>query len=148
MPHKKNPDLFEIIRAKGMKLQNVNTEISLISSNLPSGYHRDFQIIKKTIIDSIEETKEILDVICNVIPEIKITKNLELNDKYKYTFSVNNLNEKVQDGNSFRDAYIDLKKEINEGNYEPLKDAKYSHIGSIGNLSIDKIREKMKSLID
>ena len=73
---------------------------------------------------------------------------MELNDKYKYTFSVNNLNEKVQDGNSFRDAYIDLKKEINEGNFEPLKNAEYSHIGSIGNLSIDKIKEKMKSLID
>ena len=135
-------------RAKGMKLQNVNTEISLITSNLPSGYHRDFQIIKKTIIDSIEETKEILDVICSVIPEIKITKNLELNDKYKYTFSVNNLNKKVQEGNSFRDAYIDLKKEINEGNFEPLKNAKYSHIGSIGNLCIYKIKEKMNSLID
>ena len=148
MPHKKNPDLFEIIRAKGMKLQNVNTEISLITSNLPSGYHRDFQIIKKTIIDSIEETKEILDVICSVIPEIKITKNLELNDKYKYTFSVNNLNKKVQEGSSFRDAYIDLKKEINEGNFEPLKNAKYSHIGSIGNLCIYKIKEKMNSLID
>jgi len=73
---------------------------------------------------------------------------LEQNDKYKYTFSVNNLNEKVQDGNSFRDAYIDLKKEINEGNFKPLKNAEYSHIGSIGNLSIDKIKEKMKSLID
>ena len=131
-----------------MKLQSVNIEISLVSSSLPSGYHRDFQIIKKTIIDSIEETKEVLNVICDVIHKIKITKNLELSDKYNYTFSVNNLNKKVQDGASFRDAYIDLKNDINEGNYKPLKDVKYSHIGSIGNLCIDKIREKMKSLID
>jgi len=142
MPHKKNPDVFELIRGKCNKIQALHTEMLLITNNLPSGYHRDFQLLKENMINAFEDVKDILDIFNYTIQQI-IVKDIDLSDdKYKYLFTVDSINNLVVDGLSFREAYQQIGAQVQEGNYKPDMSKKHSHIGSIHNLCLDKIRNK------
>ena len=144
MPHKKNPDVFELIRGKSNKLQAISTEMVLITNNLPSGYHRDYQLIKENSMTSVEGIKEILDIFSYSISQI-IVKDIDLNDdKYKYLFTVDSINDLVIDGASFRDAYKEIGGQVQSGTYKPGEGRKHSHLGSKDNLALDKIAAKKK----
>lgn len=144
MPHKKNPDVFELIRGKCNKLQAIANEMILITNNLPSGYHRDLQLIKENSIYAVENIKEILDVFTYSIGLI-IVKNIDLKDeKYRYLFTVDSINDLVVQGSSFRDAYKQIGEQVQNGTYEPTDLKSHSHIGSKDNLALDKIAEKKK----
>lgn len=142
MPHKKNPDVFELIRGKCNKIQALQTEMILITNNLPSGYHRDFQLLKENMIAAFEEVKSILEIFDFAIKQI-IVKEVSSNDKkYKFLFTVDNMNTLVENGMTFRDAYQKIGAEVEAGTYEPDSSKKHSHVGSIHKLCLDKIRAK------
>ncbi|MFS4482354.1 argininosuccinate lyase [Hyunsoonleella sp. 2307UL5-6] len=142
MPHKKNPDVFELIRGKCNKIQALQTEMVLITNNLPSGYHRDFQLLKENMIAAFEELKDILDIFNYSIQQI-IVKNVDIHDdKYKYLFTVDNINTLVVEGQSFREAYQKIGGQVQDGTYVPDTSKQHTHVGSIHNLSLDKIKEK------
>ena len=145
MPHKKNPDVFELIRGKCNKIQSLHTEMLLITNNLPSGYHRDFQLLKENMINAFEDVKDILDIFNFAIQQV-IVKDVDLSDeKYKYLFTVDSINNLVTDGLSFREAYQKIGLQVQDGTYKPDMDKQHSHVGSIHNLSLNKIKQKMKN---
>jgi argininosuccinate lyase len=142
MPHKKNPDVFELIRGKCNKIQALHTEMVLITNNLPTGYHRDFQLLKENIINAFEDVKDILDIFNYSIQQV-IVKDIDLNDeKYQYLFTVDSINNLVIEGMSFREAYQKIGSQVQTGTYKPDLGKQHTHVGSIHNLSLDKIREK------
>ena len=135
MPHKKNPDVFELIRGKCNKIQALHTEMVMITNNLPSGYHRDFQLLKENIISAFEDVKDILDILNYAIQQV-IVKDIDLNDeKYQYLFTVDSINNLVVGGMSFREAYQKIGGQVQEGTYKPDLGKQHSHVGSIHNLS-------------
>ncbi len=142
MPHKKNPDVFELIRGKCNKIQALQTEMILITNNLPSGYHRDFQLLKDNMINAFSEVQNVLDIFNYSIQQI-IVKKIDMNDeKYKYLFTVDNMNTMVEEGMSFREAYQQVGSEVINGTYKPDTSKEHTHVGSIHNLSLDKIYAK------
>lgn len=146
MPHKKNPDVFELIRGKCNKLQAIANEMILITNNLPSGYHRDYQLIKENSIYAVENVKEILEVFTHSIAQIKV-KEIDLqDDKYKYLFTVDSINDLVMQGKSFREAYKEIGSEVQSGTYKPAESKNHSHLGSKDNLALDKIAAKKDKL--
>ncbi|MBD1260484.1 argininosuccinate lyase [Maribacter polysiphoniae] len=147
MPHKKNPDVFELVRAKCNKLQAVPNQLILITNNLPSGYHRDLQLVKEVIVPAIQDLKACLEILTFSLKEIRINNTILEDPKYDYLFSVDTLNELVQNGMPFRDAYKKMGMEINEGTFSPKRDIEHTHEGSLGNLCLDGIREKMKKTL-
>ena len=147
MPHKKNPDVFELVRAKCNKLQAVPTQLTMITNNLPSGYHRDLQLVKEVIVPAIQDMKACLEILTFSLKEIRVNKNILEDPKYDYLFSVDTLNELVQNGMPFRDAYKKMGMEINAGTFTPKRDIQHTHEGSLGNLCLKEIRGKMKKLI-
>jgi argininosuccinate lyase len=147
MPHKKNPDIFEIIRAKSNKIQAMSNEIMQITNNLTSGYFRDMQILKETYIESFDYLIEILKVTSFIVPQIEVKNNILDDEKYKFAFSVEEVNKLVQKGIPFREAYQKIGNEINQGNFNPDKEISHTHEGSIGNLCNDKIEEKFKNIL-
>ena len=144
MPHKKNPDIFELIRGKCNIIQSLPNQINLLTTNLPSGYHREMQLTKAPLIESINEIKSCLKIFNHSIKKIIINKNIIDNPKYDYLFTVDSLNKWVMKGIPFRDAYKKMKLEIKNKNYIPNKKLKHTHIGSIGNLNLNDIKMKMK----
>ena len=145
MPHKKNPDVFELIRGKCNKLQALPYELTLITNNLPSGYHRDLQLVKEGLIPSVSTLKSCLDMMVFSLENIIVTEDIVSDDKYKYIFSVEAVNALVQAGTPFRDAYKIVGQEIAAGKFEPNKEVKHTHVGSVGNLALDQIQEKMNA---
>lgn len=144
MPHKKNPDVFELIRGKCNKLQAIANEMILITNNLPSGYHRDFQLIKENSIYAVENIKEILEVFIHSIALIQV-KDVDLDDeKYKYLFTVDSINDLVMQGKSFREAYVEIGGKVQDGTYKPAASKKHIHTGSKDNLALKEIEKKMK----
>ncbi|MGG8495405.1 argininosuccinate lyase [Tenacibaculum sp. TC6] len=142
MPHKKNPDVFELIRGKCNKIQAAYTETLLLTNNLPSGYHRDYQLLKENVIHAVESLKEVLDIFDYAIQQI-IVKDIDLHDeKYKYLFTVDNINTLVENGMSFREAYQKIGGEVTNGTYTPDTSKKHTHVGSIDNLCLEHIRKK------
>ena len=142
MPHKKNPDVFELIRGKCNKIQALHTEMVMITNNLPTGYHRDFQLLKENIIAAFEDVKDILDIFNYSIQQV-IVKDIDLNDeKYQYLFTVDSINNLVVEGMSFREAYQKIGGQVQNGTYKPDLGKQHTHVGSIHNLSLDKIAEK------
>ncbi|GAA3634925.1 argininosuccinate lyase [Flavivirga jejuensis] len=142
MPHKKNPDVFELIRGKCNKIQALQSEMILITNNLPSGYHRDFQLLKENIIAAFEEVKDILDIFNYSIQQI-IVKDIDVHsDLYKYLFTVDNINTLVVEGQSFREAYQKIGGQVQDGTYVADTSKKHTHAGSIHNLCLDGIRAK------
>jgi argininosuccinate lyase len=146
MPHKKNPDVFELVRGKCNRLQTVPNQLILITNNLPSGYHRDLQLVKEVIVPAIQDLKACLEIMTFSLKEIRVNENILDDPKYDYLFSVDTLNELVLSGMPFRDAYKKMGKEINEGTFTPKRDIRHSHEGSFGNLCLAEIRKKMDKI--
>ncbi|MGL4492651.1 MAG: argininosuccinate lyase, partial [Tannerellaceae bacterium] len=139
MPHKKNPDVFELTRAKCNKLQALPYQITLITNNLPSGYFRDMQIIKEVFIPAFEELQSCIYMVNRMMQEVKVNKQILEDKKYDLIFSVEEVNKRVLDGVPFRDAYKEVGLDIESGNYTPDYDIHHTHEGSIGNLCNEKI---------
>ncbi len=146
MPHKKNPDVFELIRGKCNLVQGLPHQLALLNSNLPSGYHREMQLAKGPIIEAIQEIKSCLEMMCFSLKSIEVMDQSP-NEKYKYMYSVDTLNEWVKEGMPFREAYQKMGKLIAEGSFIPNKSLNHTHIGSIGNLQLNAIRAKMKKTL-
>ena len=146
MPHKKNPDLFELVRGKCNSLQALPNQLALLTTNLPSGYHRELQLAKGPIIEAIQELKACIAILLFSLPNIQVSKDITTQAKYDYLFSVDTLNQEVLAGKPFRDAYRELGQAIEEGNFSPNRTVQHSHMGSIGNLGLDLIRAKMEQL--
>ena len=143
MPHKKNPDIFELIRGKCNILKSLPTQMTILTANLPSGYHREMQLAKGPIIEAVLEIKQCIIIFTESLKNIKVKKNILKDPKYKNIFSVDSLNEYVKDGMPFRDAYLRVKEEIKSKKYKPSDKISHTHIGSIGNLSLNQIKNKM-----
>ncbi len=149
MPHKKNPDVFELIRAKCNKLQALPQQITLISNNLPSGYFRDMQIIKEIFVPAFTELIDCLEMTSLIISQINVNTQIIDDQRYNLMFSVEEVNRRVLKGIPFRDAYKQVGIEIEAGNFNPDKTIKHTHEGSIGNLYNDEITSyKNKILSD
>lgn len=146
MPHKKNPDLFELVRGKCNSLQGLPIQLALLTTNLPSGYHRELQLAKGPIIDAVQELKSCLDILLFSLPQLKVSQNTTDQKKYDYLFSVDTLNADVIAGKPFRDAYRELGETIENGTYIPNRNLKHTHVGSVGNLGLDLIKAKMDPL--
>jgi argininosuccinate lyase len=146
MPHKKNPDVFELIRAKCNLLQGLPNQLMLLTTNLPSGYHRDLQLLKEQIVPAINDLKSCLEIVTHALSSISVNKKILDDKKYDYLFSVDTLNTLVLSGMSFRDAYKEIGAQIENGSYKPNKNIKHTHTGSLGNLGLDQIKEKMKQV--
>jgi argininosuccinate lyase len=143
MPHKKNPDVFELIRAKCNKVQALPNDLTLMLANLPSGYFRDMQILKEIIFPAFAELRDCIDIAAFMMDKMKVNEHILDDDRYKYLFSVDELNKLVLQGVPFRDAYKVVGQNINAGNFKPEKKVVHTHEGSIGNLCNDKICKKM-----
>lgn len=149
MPHKKNPDVFELIRAKCNRIQSVPNELSLLLGNLPSGYHRDLQLTKEILFPAIEELKACLQLAFMMLSRIEIRENILQDEKYRYLFSVEAVNELVNQGVPFREAYQQVGNQIESGkfHYDFSKGLHHTHEGSIGNLNNNEIRESFRDVL-
>lgn len=149
MPHKKNPDVFELIRAKCNRIQSIPNELNLLLANLPSGYHRDLQLTKEILFPAINELKDCLQMTYLMISNIEVKQNILADEKYKYLFSVEAVNELVNKGIPFRDAYQQVGNDINNGtfNFDHTRTLVHTHEGSIGNLCNDRIREEFELVL-
>ncbi|WP_394674453.1 argininosuccinate lyase [uncultured Chryseobacterium sp.] len=140
MPHKKNPDIFELVRARCNRIQSLPNEFILLTNNLPSGYHRDMQLTKEILFPAIDSLKECLEILNYTLPNIQVKDGILEDGKYAYLFSVEKINEEVKNGSSFRDAYIKVGQEIENNAFDfEAKQLTHTHQGSIGNLCLDKI---------
>ena len=148
MPHKKNPDVFELTRAKCNKIQGLPQQITLICNNLPSGYFRDLQIIKEVFIPSFDELKDCLLMVARMMSEIKVNEHILNDDKYTPIFSVEEVNRLVHEGMPFRDAYKKVGLDIEAGKFTPNKNINHTHEGSIGNLCNDAIILLKQQIVD
>ncbi|WP_417445252.1 argininosuccinate lyase [Joostella sp.] len=146
MPHKKNPDVFELIRGKCNKIQAVPNQLAMLTTNLPSGYHRDLQLTKEIIVPAIQELKSCLEMLTFSIKNIIVKEGVIDDKKYDYLFSVDTLNDLVLSGMPFRDAYKKMGEEIQRGEFTPKRNISHSHKGSLGNLCLDEIKSKMDLL--
>jgi len=148
MPHKKNPDVAELLRAKTNRMKALPMEVTLVLSNLPSGYHRDMQILKEVLMPAFEEIRECLEITDFMLENIQVKANLLDNPKYDLLFSVERVNELVLQGVPFREAYRIVGKEINEGTYEAPRSLNHTHEGSLGNLGNEQITAYMDTAMD
>ena len=147
MPHKKNPDVFELIRAKCNKLQGLPQQITLIMNNLPSGYFRDLQVIKEVFLPAFGELDDCLRMAAYIISRIEVNEHILDNPIYDPMFSVEEVNRLAASGVPFRDAYKRVGLEIEAGTFVPDKTVRHTHEGSIGNLQNDRIRELMDATL-
>jgi argininosuccinate lyase len=149
MPHKKNPDVFELIRAKCNRLQATPNELTLLLANLPSGYHRDLQLTKEILFPAIEELKACLQMTRLMLSNMSVKSNILDDEKYKYLFSVEAVNELVNKGIPFREAYKQVGNQIENGHFtfDYKKQLHHVHEGSIGNLCNDAIVNEMQQVI-
>lgn len=147
MPHKKNPDVFELTRARCNKLQSLPYQITLIANNLPSGYFRDMQMIKEIFLPAFDELRECLRMVTRMISEIEVNDRILDDERYKYMFSVEEVNRLARSGVPFRDAYKQVGLAIEAGEFEPCKTIEHTHEGSIGNLCNDRISMLMQQII-
>ena len=147
MPHKKNPDVFEITRGKCNRLQAVPNEIALMTANLPLGYHRDMQLLKDVIFPATTEICYVMEMCDFMLQNIRINKGILEDKKYDYLFTVEDVNRLVLEGTPFREAYREVGIAVQEGRYTPTREVHHTHEGSIGNLCNDKIVEKMESVV-
>lgn len=148
MPHKKNPDVFELIRAKCNKLQSLPQQIMMIANNLPSGYFRDLQIIKEVFLPAFRELKDCLQMTSYIMDEIKVNEHILDDDRYSLIFSVEEVNRLAREGMPFRDAYKKVGLDIEAHRFTPCKEVRHTHEGSIGNLCNDRITRLMEQVIE
>lgn len=144
MPHKKNPDVFELIRSRCNALQALPQEITLITTNLPSGYHRDLQMVKEKLFPAFRVLKDCIRMTILMLSNVEIKKDLLEDEKYKYLFSVEEVNKLVLQGVPFRDAYKQVGGDIEAGNYNYTTNVNHTHEGSIGNLNTPEVRQMME----
>jgi argininosuccinate lyase len=147
MPHKKNPDVFEIIRGKCNKLQALPNEIALITVNLPSGYHRDLQVVKESFLPAFQELRSCLNMMTYMLKNVMVKDNILKDEKYSYLFSVEVVNNEVLQGVPFREAYKNIGSAIANGTFKAPETLNHSHEGSIGNLSNDSIISLMNQVM-
>ena len=143
MPHKKNPDVFELIRAKCNKIQSLPNELTLLTNNLPSGYHRDMQLTKESLFPAIQELKSCLEMTGFMLNQIQIKEDILKDEKYKYLFSVEVVNAQVLNGIPFRDAYKNVGNAIEQNLFNAKFELNHTHQGSIGNLCNAEIKKEM-----
>lgn len=144
MPHKRNPDVFELIRARCNQLQSLPTQVLMIIQNLPSGYHRDFQQLKELVFPAFKTIEDILHILIDVIPKLEVNKKVLNQSKYDLLYTVDNINQLIQSGMTMRDAYFEVKESVKDGSFKPIKDLQHSHQGSIGNLCTEQILKKLE----
>lgn len=147
MPHKKNPDVFELIRSKCNQLKALPNEIILMTTNLPSGYHRDLQLLKEHLFPAFNTLKDCIEMAGLMLSNIKVKKNILDTEKYKYIFSVEEVNKLVNTGMPFRDAYKKVGLEIEAGNFKYTTSINHTHEGSIGNLCTEEIKMQMQKIV-
>lgn len=148
MPHKKNPDVFELIRARASQLMALPNDIALLTNNLPSGYHRDMQLLKEKLFPAIQDLKDCLNMMHLMLANVKVKENILSDDQYKFLFSVEEVNKLVLSGMPFRDAYKKIGMDIEQGNYNPAKAVNHTHEGSIGNLNNNQLERMMNDAIN
>lgn len=148
MPHKKNPDVFEIMRGKCNRLQSVVNEINLLTANLPLGYNRDLQLLKDIVFPATTEIKECLDMCTFMLGHIRVNRDIIDDPRYDYLFTVEDVNRLALSGVPFREAYKTVGMQVQHGEYKPNRSVRHTHPGSIGNLCNDKIRLKMQKVME
>ncbi|MND88189.1 Argininosuccinate lyase [compost metagenome] len=146
MPHKKNPDVFELIRSRCNKIQALPNEIALMTTNLPSGYHRDLQLLKENLFPAFKSLNECLEIATFMLANISVKDNVLDDPKYDYLFSVEVVNNEVLKGVPFREAYRTIGIDIDEGRFKPSKEVNHTHEGSIGNLCNDQIQRMFQQV--
>ncbi len=144
MPHKKNPDVFELTRAHCNRIQALPNDIMMTINNLPSGYHRDYQILKEILFEPMMQFDNIIDILTFAIPQLQIKDDYINQEKYDPIYTVENINEAIKNGTPFRDAYREVGLSVENGTYVPHKEFQTSHIGSIHNLRLDLIQNKIE----
>ncbi|HEY3404041.1 MAG TPA: argininosuccinate lyase [Ohtaekwangia sp.] len=147
MPHKKNPDVFELIRARCNQLTALPNDIALATANLPSGYHRDLQLLKEILFPAIQNLKDCMRMAHLMLSNISVKEDILTDDKYKFLFSVEEVNKLVLSGVPFRDAYKKVGMDIEQGNYNPATSVHHTHEGSIGNLKLAEITSGMNKVV-
>jgi len=147
MPHKKNPDVFELIRARCNQLQSLPGQVSQLTGTLPSGYHRDFQLLKEQVFPAIASLKECLRIATFALGQIRVQPDILNDEKYKYLFSVEEVNKLVLQGVPFRDAYQRVGQRIEADEFEPERKVEHTHEGSVGNLCLPDIRAKLDRVL-
>ena len=148
MPHKKNPDVFELLRSHCNRIQSIPNQILLLTNNLPSGYFRDLQLIKEVFIPIFGELDNCLNIAAFALENIKVNVHIMEDDRYKYVYSVEEVNKLVLEGVPFRDAYRQVGEAIIKGDFEHDKQILHTHEGSIGNLCLENIQLKMDDLME
>jgi argininosuccinate lyase len=150
MPHKKNPDVFELIRGKCNRIQSVPTELTMLTTNLPSGYHREMQLTKEILFPAMQELNMCIRLMRVMLEGLQVKENILTDEKYKYLFSVEAVNELVNKGVSFRDAYREVGNTIEKGefSFDPSKKLQHTHEGSIGNLCNEEINNEMLKVLN
>lgn len=147
MPHKKNPDVLELVRAKCNKIQALPTELTLITNNLPTGYHRDYQLLKESLFPAITSLKDCLEITEFMFSHLEVNPSVVDQTQYDMLFSVEAVNTLVNTGIPFREAYQQVGKNIEDGSYVPDKNPKHTHEGSIGNLCNLEIKQKFEKAV-
>jgi argininosuccinate lyase len=147
MPHKKNPDVFELVRARCNQIMALPNDIMMMTANLPSGYHRDLQLLKEMLFPAFQNLKDCLRMMNLMLSNIQVKEGILVDDKYKFLFSVEEVNRLVLSGIPFRDAYKQVGLDIQLGSYNPERNVSHSHEGSIGNLCNDEIKGMMDKII-
>ena len=148
MPHKKNPDVFELIRSQCNRIKALPNEITLMTTNLPSGYHRDLQLLKEHLFPAFKTLKDCIEMAALMLSNIEVKKDILADEKYKYLFSVEEVNKLVNAGIPFRDAYKKIGLDIETGNFKYNANIQHTHEGSIGNLCTEQIRKQMQKVIN
>ena len=148
MPHKKNPDVFEMIRGRCNRLQALPNEIALLLTNLPAGYHREMQLLKDILFPASEELRRTLRMADFMLAHIRVNENILDDKRYDYLFTVEDVNSMVLDGVPFREAYKQVGMAVQRGDYRPTRKVHHTHEGSIGNLCTAEIRRKMERIMD
>ena len=150
MPHKKNPDVFELIRGKCNRIQSIPNELTLLTNNLPSGYHREMQLTKEILFPAMEALRSCLQMMQVMISALEVKEDILTDEKYKYIFSVEAVNMLVNQGMSFREAYQTVGNQIEQGNFtfDLSKPLQHTHEGSLGNLCNAEIRLEMQKVSD
>jgi argininosuccinate lyase len=148
MPHKKNPDVWEIVRGRCNRIASIPNEITLMTTNLPHGYHRDFQLLKETLFPALDSLHEVLEMTIFMLGHIRVNSTILEDSRYEYLFTVEEVNRRVLAGTPFRDAYKEVGLEVNSGKFRAEKEIAHTHKGSIGNLSNFEIRSKMNAALE
>ncbi|MGZ8550458.1 MAG: argininosuccinate lyase [Chitinophagaceae bacterium] len=148
MPHKKNPDVFELIRSHCNRIKALPNEITMMTTNLPSGYHRDLQLLKEHLFPAFETLRNCIEMAGLMLSNIDIKKEILADEKYKYLYSVEEVNKLVNNGAAFRDAYKKVGLDIEAGNFKYDRNLLHTHEGSIGNLCTEEIKKQMQKVID